>query len=115
MPVWLISWIVFCTFGLALPTILLLVAWRRSGAISRLMITPLLAIFILAVSMNHDVRWILIGADYTRRLYFTILTFTVLALLNAIVAATRRAWMVTTASAVISLAWFFVGIVNSAV
>lgn len=115
MPAWLISLIVFYAVGLALPAILLLLAWRRLATVSGLMIIPLIAILVLALSLNHDIRWVLIGADYTRRLYVTILVFAALTLINTVFAAFRRAWAIAVASAVLSLAWFFVGAVNSVV
>lgn len=65
--------------------------------------------------MNHDIRWVLIGADYTRRLYVTIFIFMALTLINAIIATFRKAWSIAVASMVISFAWFFVGVVNSVV
>ena len=115
MPTWITSLIVFCAVGLAFPTCLLLLAWRRHRAVSDLTIVPLIAIIILVVSLNHNVRWALIGADYTRRLFITILVFTALTLINALFAAIRREWTIAVASAVLSLAWFFVGVVNSVV
>jgi hypothetical protein len=65
--------------------------------------------------MNHDMRWAILGADYSRRLYVTIEVFAALTLINAIYSAIRKAWAAALASAVISLAWFFVDVVNSAV
>jgi hypothetical protein len=79
------------------------------------MIIPLVAVVVLALSMNHDVRWVLIGADYTRRLFITISVFVVLTFINGIFATIRRAWTVGAASALLFLAWLFVGVVNSAV
>lgn len=115
MPAWLISWIVFCAVGIALPTVLLLFAWRRRTAKGALMAIPILAILALALSMDHDLRWVLIGADYTRRLFITIVVFIVLTHVNAIIALVRKAWSIAVASAVLSLAWFFVGVINSVV
>lgn len=115
MPSWFISWIVFCAVGLALPTILLLFAWHRRAASASLTMVPLIAIAVLALSINHDVRWVLIGADYTRRLFITIGAFAAMTLINAVFAAVRRAWIIAIASAVLSLSWLFVGVVNSVV
>jgi len=100
---------------MAFPAILLLLVWRRRAAVSGLMAIPLVAVLVLALSMNHDIRCVVIGADYTRRLYVTILVFVALILINAVCAAFRKAWAIAVASAVLSLAWFFIGVVNSAV
>lgn len=113
MPVWLISWIVFSAVGLALPAILLPFAWHRGTTKNQLIWIPFLAIAVLALSMNHAIRGALIGADYTRRLYVTISVFMALTLINSIIATIRKAWGIAVASMVISLAWFFVGVVNS--
>ncbi|UWZ85339.1 hypothetical protein [Occallatibacter riparius] len=115
MPVWLISWIVFCAVGVAFPAILLLLAWRRGAAVNALTLIPLIATIVLALSMNHNVRCVLIGADYTRRLYATILAFAALTLTNAAFATIRKSWAVAVASGLLSLAWLFVGVVNSVV
>lgn len=115
MQSWLISWIVFSAVGLAFPTILLVLAWRRDRPVAGLFIVPVTAVVVLALSLNHEMRWALMGEDYTRRLFVTIGIFTVLALINSIYAAIRRAWKVALASAVIAMAWFFVGVVNSVV
>jgi len=65
--------------------------------------------------MDHDLRCVLIGADYTRRLFITITVSIVLTLINAIIALVRKAWSIAVASALLSLAWFFVGVINSVV
>ncbi len=107
------TWIVFCTVGLALPTLLLIFAWRRNRPAAGVLVIPVIALVVLALAMNHDLRWVLVGADYSRRLYVTIETFTALTLINAIYAAIRKVWLAAAASAVIAFAWFFVGVVNS--
>ena len=113
MQSWVIAWVVFCAVGLALPVFLLVLAWRRHSAAISVLIVPVIAVAILAFAMDHDIRWVLLGADYTRRLFATIGIFVVLTLVNAVYAAIRRAWSVAAASALICAAWFFVGVVNS--
>lgn len=115
MQSWLVAWIVFCAIGLALPAVLLFLAWRRRRTVLPVAIVPLIAIAVLAMAMNHDVRWILLGADYTRRLYVTIGVFIVLTLVNAVYSVFQRVWSVAAASALICAAWIFVGVVNSVV
>lgn len=115
MQTWMISRIVFCAVGLASPAILLVVAWRRNRPVATILIIPSLAIVVLTLAMIPEMRLVLVGADNTRRLYVTIGAFAALTLANAIYAAFRKAWIVALASAVISLAWLFVGVVNSVV
>jgi hypothetical protein len=92
-----------------------LLAWRRHRGVLPVAIVPLIAIAVLAMAMNHNVRWILLGEDYTRRLYVTIGVFVVLTLVNAVYSAFHKVWSVAAASALVCAAWFFVGVVNSAV
>lgn len=115
MPTWLISWIVFCAVGLAFPTCLLVYAWRRNRLVIVPLLIPAIAVVVLALVMVPEMRGTILGADYSRRLYVTIEVFAALTLINAIYAAIRKAWATAIASAVISLAWFFVGVVNSVV
>ena len=115
MQPWIISWIVFCAVGMVFPATLLVYTWRRDQRVTAPVIVPLIAIVILALALIHDIRWVILGPDYSRRLYTTIGIFIVLTLINAIYAAIRRAWTVAIASTVVSMAWFFVGVVNSVV
>lgn len=55
------------------------------------MMIPVLAIVALALSMNHDARWLLVGADYSRRLFITIAVLIVLTLINAVIATISKA------------------------
>jgi hypothetical protein len=90
MQSWLISWIVFCTVGLAFPASLLVLAWRRNRKVTRLLLIPVVAVVVPALAMNHEMRWALLGADYTRRLFVTIGIFTALTLINAVYASIRK-------------------------
>ena len=115
MQTWAISWIVFCAVGIVFPATLLVHTWRQNRRVTAPVIIPAIAISALALAMVPDMRWLVLGTDYSRRLFMTIGVFALLTLINAIYAATRRAWTVAIASAVISLAWFFVGVINSVV
>ena len=114
MQSWVVAWVVFCAVGLVLPVLLLAFAWLRHRVALSVLIVPFIAAVVLALAMNHEVRWVLLGADYTRRLFVTIGILIVLTLVNAVYAAVRSVWSVTLASVLICAAWFFVGVVNSA-
>jgi uncharacterized protein (DUF983 family) len=64
MQSWLISLIVFCTVGLAFPAALLMLAWHHNRPFARLLIIPAVAVVVLALVLNHEMRWALLGADY---------------------------------------------------
>jgi hypothetical protein len=115
MQPWLISWIVFCVVGLALPCCLLVFAWRRNRTVTSPLIVPMIAVIVLALAMVPAMRSAILGGDHSRRLFVTIDAFAALTLINAIYAAIRKAWETAVASVVISLAWFCVAVVNSVV
>ena len=71
MQPWLISWIMFCVFGLAFPCFLLAVAWRRNRAVTLPLIVPVIAVIVLAIAMVPAMRGAILGEDYSRRLFFT--------------------------------------------
>lgn len=115
MQPWLISWVVFCAVGIAFPCCLLVYALRRNLTVTSSLIVPMIAVLVLALAMVPAMRSAILGGDYSRRLYITIDVFAALALINAIYAAIRKAWAIAIASVVISLAWFYVAVVNSVV
>jgi hypothetical protein len=115
MQSWLISWILFCAVGLVFPCCLLVYVWRRSRTVTWPLIVPTIAVIVLGLAMVPAMRGAILGGDYSRRLYITIDVFAALVLINAIYAAIRKAWVIAIASVVISLAWFYVAVVNSVV
>jgi len=115
MQPWLISWIVFCAAGFVLPCYLLVYAWHRNRIVTSPLIVPMIAVIVLALAMVPAMRSAILGGDYSRRLYITIDVFAALVLINAIYGAIRKAWAIAIASVVISLAWFYVAVVNSVV
>ncbi len=115
MQPWLISWVVFCAVGIAFPCCLLIFVWRRNRKLTSPLIVPMIAVLVLALAMVPAMRSVILGGDYSRRLFVTIDVFAALTLINAIYAAIRKAWATAIASAVISLAWFYLAVVNSVV
>ena len=115
MPAWLISEIVFCAVCLVSPAILLLIAWLHNRKTISSLIIPMVAVAALALSLSPEVRAVLVGADYTRRLFVTIGVFAFLTAACAIYAMFRKLWIVAVASALVALGWMFMGVVNSVV
>lgn len=110
----LASWTLFVLLGFVVPGLLMVFQWRRARSIQTLTI-PLAGLVVLALSLSRDIRWVLLGADYSHRLYVTIMVLIAATLINAIYSGFRRAWFACAASALISAFWFFVGAVNTAV
>ena len=75
----------------------------------------MIATIVLVLAMIPAMRSAILGGDYSRRLFVTIDVFAALTLINAIYAAIRKAWATAIASVVISLAWFYMAVVNSVV
>jgi hypothetical protein len=75
----------------------------------------MVGVIVLALAMVPAMRSAILGGDYSRRLFVTTDVFAALTLINAIYAAVRKAWATAIASVVISLAWFYVAVVNSVV
>ena len=110
------EFLIFCALGLLLPLVLIGIAWRRydKGARTTLIIPALSVIFLLLI-IRHDLRWILLGPDYSNRLYTTIEINALFAGRSAVYSGIRRGWMALVASVFLVLAWLWVGAVNSVV
>ena len=97
------------------PLLLLGVAWghhdRRTFA---LLVLTLSAGLIVAASF-HRARWVLLGPDYSHRLYATIGANMFAASLLAIYLAIRRSWIAAFAGLVLLVDWLYIGAVNSAI
>jgi len=106
--------LIFGAFGLLFPVVLIGKAWRRyDTSARRVLIVPALSVTLLLVAIPHGLRWILLGPDYSNRLYLTIGANVVLAFASAIYSGFKRRWMALVASAFLALAWFWVGAINS--
>jgi hypothetical protein len=115
MPLWLIWWIVFCAVFLASPACLLFFAWVRNRRIIAVFIVPMAALIFLGLALIPETKSVLVGADYTRRLFVTIDVFIALTAASVIYAAIRKQWLVAIASALVSLGWIYMAAINSVV
>lgn len=74
-----------------------------------------LSVIFLLLIIQHDLRWILLGPDYSNRLYTTIEVNALLAVASVVYSGIRRGWMALAASMIAVLAWLWVGAINSVV
>lgn len=110
------EFLIFCGLGLLLPLVLIGIAWRRYDKRARMaLVIPALSVIFLVLIIQHDLRWILLGPDYSNRLYTTIGVNTSLAAASAVYSGIRRGWMALAASVIAALAWLWVGAINSVV
>lgn len=110
------EFLIFCAFGLLLPVVLIGIAWRRYDKTARTtLIIPALSVIFLLLIIQHDLRWILLGPDYSNRLYTTIEVNALLAAASAVYSGIRRGWMALAASVIAVLSWLWIGVVNSVV
>jgi hypothetical protein len=110
------EFLIFCTLGLLVPLVLIGIAWRRYDKSARTtLIVPALSVIFLLLVIQHDLRWILLGPDYSHRLYLTIEANALLAAASGIYSGIKRGWMALGASVIVALAWLWVGAINSVV
>ena len=98
----------------SIPLALLYLAWRhaRDGRLSLGVLT--LTAILLVLSVPPSLRTILLGADYSERLYFTIKLNLLLTFAAGLESAVRRRWIALTAAALLLLFWIYLAFVNSA-
>ena len=110
------EFLIFVALGLLLPLVLIGIAWRRYDKSARTtLIVPALSVIFLLLIIQHDLRWILLGPDYSNRLYTTIELNALLAGASAVYSGVKRGWMALAASVIAALSWLWVGAINSVV
>ncbi|HEY7352979.1 MAG TPA: hypothetical protein VH596_09470 [Terriglobales bacterium] len=111
----MLDFLIFCGL-LVLPVMLLGRAWYQHGGRFVLTLTvPTLSLVLLLLAIPPQWRAVLLGLDYSQRLYTTIEANIGLVLVSAIYSAIKKKWDVAIASLAIAVAWFWVGAINSVV
>jgi hypothetical protein len=100
---------------LLVPPILLAIAWRRNKREKLSIILLFFSSVVLLSATMRDVKWVLLGADYTNRLYVTIGLNLLLSILCGLYLAVTRRLLAALAGMILGLAWFYMGAVNSVV
>ena len=101
--------------SLLLPFVLLFVAWRRNKREKATFVLLLVSGILLLSATMRDIRWVLLGADYTNRLYVTIGLNMLLAAVCGLYLAFTRRFLAALSAIVLVFGWFYMGVVNSVV
>jgi len=101
--------------SLLLPIILLSVAWRRNKKEKASLVLLFFSAILLISATLRDIRWVLLGGDYTNRLYVTIgMNMLISALCGLYLAYTRR-FLAALSAIVLAFGWLYLEVVNSVV
>lgn len=65
--------------------------------------------------MVPEIKSVLVGADYSRRLFLTMCVFIALSGISVMFAARRESWLVLAASMLVGLGWIYMAAINSVV
>jgi hypothetical protein len=80
-----------------------------------MLVVPILSLLLLALAIQRDLRWMLLGPNYSRRLYLTIETVMLSTAVAGVYSLVRRQCTIALASVILALSWLWVGAVNSVV
>jgi hypothetical protein len=100
---------------LLMPPILLMVAWRRNKREKLTLALLFVSGLVLLFATVRDIKWILLGADYTNRLYVTICLNMVLSILCGLYLAVTRRFLAALGGMMLAIGWLYMGAVNSVV
>lgn len=104
--IWILLW---------LPLLLLAVAWSRAKAQYVPLTLLTLSAILLLSSGVRSVKLLLLGANYSHRLYTTLELNFFLAVILGLYMAIRKRWVATVAAIFLGLAWVYLMVVNSVV
>jgi hypothetical protein len=97
------------------PPLLLLIDGRKHKGKQIAQTVLLVSCGILIASVWHDARWVLLGPDYSRRLYSEIAVNLLLSLLCGLYLGIKKRFIGGVAGVMLSGAWLYLGAVNSVV
>jgi len=101
--------------ALALPFLLLAVAWTQKSREKITYVLLTISAFLLLAAFAHPVKVMLLGPDYDDRLYFSIGLNILTAIAIAIYLAITRRWIAALAALILAFDWFVVAGINSTV
>jgi len=101
---------------IVLPALLFALAWRKYYQRGpRTLLLPSLSAVLLLFALVRDLKWSLLGPDYSHRLYVTIEVNTLFAVVAAVYFGVQKRWIAAVAALILALDWLYMGAVNSVV
>jgi hypothetical protein len=101
--------------SLLLPIVLLSVAWRRNKREKATFVLLLVSGILLLSATARNIKWVLLGWDYTDRLFVTIGLNMLLAAGCGLYLAFTRRFLAALSAILLVFAWLYMGVVNSVV
>ena len=98
-----------------LPLPLLVLAWIRSDRQPIIYSTVAVSALVFLGASLRPLKSIILGGDYSHRLYTTIYINLLLCVALSLLLAFRRRWIAAVATAILGLGWLLAGAINSAV
>ena len=91
-------------------------AWRKHYQYGlRTLLLPTLSALLLLLAVVPNAKLLLLGSDYSHRLYVTIELNILLAVVAAVYFGVRKRWIAVLAAVILALDWLYMGAVNSVV
>jgi len=103
------------TSCLLLPLPLLAIAWSRPNRLPIEFSVLTVSVGLLLSASIHNLRVILLGDDYSHRLFSTIGINVLVVFVLAVLLGLRRRWIGTVAALLVGAGWVLVAAINSAV
>ena len=100
---------------LLLPLVLLSVAWRRNKREKATFVLLVVSGILLLAATVRDIKLVLVGGDYTNRLYVTIGLNMLLATVCGLYLAFTRRFLAALSAILLVFGWLYMGVVNSVV
>jgi hypothetical protein len=96
------------------PLALLAFAWSRSDKPIELSVLALSALLFFSAAIR-DLKLVLLGSDYSHRLFTTIEVNVLVAIVLGLYLGIKRRWIASIAAVILALGWFLAGVANSVV
>lgn len=97
------------------PLPLLVFAWCKTNRLPIAFSLLTLSAFLFLSAAIRNVKLVLLGGDYSNRLFATIGINILLAIILAIYVGIKRRWIATVAALILALGWLAMGAINIAV